>query len=178
LKKEFPIKETWVSYQLRPWTPPEGIPFTVLFPGVDIKERFASLNKAGEPFGFRFGDRTFLSNSKPALEAGEYARDNEKYDSFHEQVFRAYFTDLLDIGDTKILLNLAREVGLDPQELKRSLDEGLYRTRVEDAMKEAAQCGITAIPTFIVDEVHKIVGAPPLESFRNQLRRIQGTDKL
>ena len=149
----------------------------MLFPGVDIKERYASLNKMGESFGYRFGDRTFLSNSKPALEASEYARDNGKYDSFHEQLFRAYFTDLLDIGDTKILLNLAREVGLNPQELKRSLDEGLYRNRIEESMKEAARYGITAVPTFIIDEVHKIVGAQPLGSFREQLRRIQGTGK-
>ncbi len=178
MKKEFPIEETWVSFQLRPWTPPEGIPYTVLFSsGVDIKDRYASLNKAGEPFGCRFGERTFLSNSKPALEASEYARDNGKYDSFHEQVFRAYFTDLLDIGDTKILFKLAREVGLDPQELKHSLDEGLYRTRIEEAMKEAARHGITAVPTFVIDEVHKIVGAQPLGSFGDQLRRIQGTKK-
>ena len=144
---------------------------------MDIKERYASINKAGEPFGCRFGDRTFLSNSKPALEASEYARDNGKYDSFHEQIFRAYFTDLLDIGDTEILFKLAQDVGLDPQELKRSLDEGLYRTRIEEAMKEAARYGITAVPTFIIDEVHKIVGAPPLGSFRDQLRSIQGTQK-
>ena len=149
----------------------------MLFPGVDIKERYASLNITGESFGYRFGDRTFLSNSKPALEASEYARDNGKYDSFHEQLFRAYFTDLLDIGDTKILLKLGREVGLDPQELKRSLDEGLYRNRIEEGMKAAARYGITAVPTFIIDEVHKIVGAQPLGSFREQLRRIQGTEK-
>ncbi|MHB8202463.1 MAG: DsbA family oxidoreductase, partial [Desulfomonilaceae bacterium] len=136
-----------------------------------------SINKAGEPFGCRFGDRTFLSNSKPALEASEYARDNGKYDPFHEQVFQAYFTDLLDIGDTKILLELAQVVGLDLQELKRSLDEGLYRTRIEEAMKEAVRYGITAVPTFIIDEVHKIVGAQPLGSFRNQLRHIQATEK-
>ncbi len=149
----------------------------MLFPGLDIKERYVSLNKVGEPFGCRFGDRTFLSNSKPALEASEYARDNGKYDSFHEQVFLAYFTDLLDIGDTKILLELAQEVGLDPQELKRSLDEGMYQTRIETAMKEAVRFGITAVPTFIIGEVHKIVGAQPLRSFRDQLRRIQGTEK-
>jgi len=162
---------------LRPWTPPEGIPFTELFPGLDIKVRYASLNKAGEPFGCGFGERTFLSNSKPALEASEYARDNGKYDSFHGQVFRAYFTDLLDIGDTKILFKLAIEVGLDPQGLKRSLDKGLYRTRIEEAMKVAARYGITSVPTFIVEEVHKIVGAQPLGSFRDQLRRIQGAEK-
>lgn len=144
---------------------------------MDIKERFAGLNKAGEPFGFRFGERIFLSNSKPALEASEYARDKGKYNSYHEKIFQAYFTDLLDIGDTKILLKLAQDVGLDPQELKRSLDEGLYRTRIEEAMKDAARYGITAVPTFIIDEAHKIVGAQPLGTFRNQLRRILGTGK-
>jgi predicted DsbA family dithiol-disulfide isomerase len=177
LKKEFLIEETWVSFQLRPWTPPEGIPFTVLFPGVDIKERYASLNRAGAFFGYRFGERTFLSNSKPALEASEYARDKGKYDSFHEHVFRAYFTDLLDIGDAGILLKLAQEVGLDSGELQRSLDDGLYRTRIEEAMRDAAQCGVTAVPTFIIDEAHKIVGAQPLGAFRDQLRRIHGAEK-
>ncbi len=177
MKKDFPLEETWVSFQLRPGTPPEGIPLAALFPGVDIKERYASLNKAGEPFGCRFGERTFLSNSRPALEASEYARDNGKYYSFHERVFRAYFTDLLDIGDTKILFKLARDVGLDPYELKRSLDEGLYRTRIEAAVTEAARYRITAVPTFVIDEVHKIVGAQPLRTFRDQLRLIQGNKK-
>lgn len=68
-------------------------------------------------------------------------------------------------------------VGLDLQELKRSLDEGLYQTRIEEAMKEAVRYGISSVPTFIIDEVHKIVGAQPLGSFRDQLRRIQATEK-
>lgn len=177
MKKNFPIEETWVPFQLRPATPPEGIPFSALFPGMDIKERYAGFNKAGEPFGLRFGERSFLSNSQPALEASEYARDNGNFDSFHEKVFRAYFTDLLDIGDTTILFRLAQEVGLDPEELKRSLDDGLYRTRIEEGLKEAARYGITAVPTFIINEVHRIVGAQPLESFRDKLRRIQQADE-
>ena len=173
MKKDFPIEETWVPFQLRPWTPPEGIPYTELFPGVDIKERYSGLNKSGEPFGCRFGERTFLSNSKPALEASEYARDEGKFDLFHEQVFHAYFTDVLDIGDTKILLKIAGEVGLDPEELKRGLNDGRYQTRLEEGMKQAARYGISAVPTFIINEAHRIVGAPPLGSFKDQLSRIQ-----
>ena len=177
MKKIFPIEETWVPFQLRPATPSEGVPFAVLFPGVDIKERYAGFNKAGEPFGLRFGERSVLSNSRPALEASEYARDHGKFDSFHEKVFQAYFTDVLDIGDTMILFRLAQEVGLDPEELKRSLDDGLYRTRIEEGLKEAAQYGITAVPTFIINKVHRIVGAQPLESFRDNLRRIEQTEE-
>jgi len=159
-----------LSFQLRPQTPPEGIPFAVLFPGVDIGERYASLNRAGEPFGIRFGERTFLSNSRPALEASEFARDNGKYHSFHERVFRAYFTDLLDIGDANVLRSLAEDEGVDPVELMRCLDLGLYTVRVEDAMREAARYGVNAVPTFIVNETEKIVGAQPLGAFRDRLR--------
>ncbi len=70
-----------------------------------------------------------------------------------------------------------QEVGLDPEELKRSLVDGLYRTRIEEGMKEAARYGITAVPTFIINKIHRIVGAQPLESFRDKLRRIQQADE-
>jgi predicted DsbA family dithiol-disulfide isomerase len=174
LKKEFAIEDEWVPFQLRPQTPPDGIPFSVLFPDMDMKERYASLNKAGAPFGITFGERTFLSNSGPALEACELARDNGKYDSFHERLFRAYFTDLLDIGDMTILCKLAEEEGLDPAELSRCLQQGLYLPRIEESMRDAALYGITAVPTFIINEAHRIVGALSLGSFRNRLERIQG----
>lgn len=173
MKKEFLIEETWVAFQLRPWTPAEGIPFATLFPGVDIKERYVSLNKAGEPYGLKFGDRTFLSNSKPALEASEYARDQGKFELFHEHVFRAYFTDLLDIGDTAVLLRLSQEVGLDPRELNDALEEERYRSRIEESMKDAARVGVTAVPTFLIQGVQKIVGAQPLGVFRDQLTRLE-----
>jgi len=174
LKKEFPIEHEWISYQLRPQTPPGGIPYAKLFPGADMKERYASLNKMGAPFGIRFGERTFLSRSRHALEASEYARDHDRYDSFHERVFRGYFTDLLDIGNLKILLDLAQEVGLDPVDLNRALEGGVYTPRIEEAMQEAARCGINAVPTFIINDTERIVGAVPLETFRGRLKRIHG----
>ena len=172
LKKDFTISETWGPFQLRPDTPQQGIPLAALFPGIDIKERYVGLNKTGEPLGVRFSERTLLSNSRLALQAGEYARDKGKYDSFHKRVFEAYFTDLLDIGDIKILLSVAEQAGLDPRDLKICLEQNRYRTRLEVAMNEAAEIGITAVPTFILNEVHKIVGAQPLGSFRDYLRGI------
>lgn len=173
MKKEFPIEDTWLSFQLRPQTPPEGTPYAVLFPGADMKERYAGLNRAGAPYGITFGERTFLSSSRPALEASEYARDHGKYHLFHDRVFRAYFTDLLDIGDASILLRLAEEVGLDPAELNRSLEKGIHSARVAEAMQEASQYGVNAVPTFVINETHKLVGALPLESFRDRIKRIQ-----
>lgn len=171
MKKEFPIEDEWISFQLRPHTPADGIPFAELFPGADMKERYARLNKMGAPFGIRFGERTFLSNSRYALEASECARDREKYDSFHERVFRGYFTDLLDIGNLTTLLDLAKEVGLDPVDLNRALEEGYYASRIEEAMQEAARRGISAVPTFIINDTERIVGVVPLEKFKERLRK-------
>lgn len=174
MKKEFRIEDEWLSFQLRPRTPPEGIPFTVLFPGADMKERYAHLNRAGEPFGIRFGERTFLSNSRPALEASEYARDKGRYESFHERVFRAYFTDLLDIGDINVLRSLAEDEGLNAAELMQCLDDRLYTNRIEETMQEAARYGINAVPSFIINGTEKIVGAQPVSSFKKLLSRIKG----
>lgn len=137
-----------------------------------MKERYAGLNRAGEPFGIRFGERSFLSNSRPALEASEFARDKGVYGLFHERVFHAYFTDLLDIGNVDVLLDLATAEGLDTAELKRVLEEGVYAPRLEETMREAARYGVNAVPTFIVNDEHKIVGALPLDSFRDRLSRI------
>ena len=137
-----------------------------------MTERYEHLNKAGEPFGIIFGPRTFLSNSRPALEASEYARDKGKYDTFHERLFRSYFSDLLDIGDVTILCNLAQEEGLDTAELTQCLRDGIYSARIEEAMRDAALYGINAVPTFIINETHKIVGAQPIASFRDLLASI------
>jgi predicted DsbA family dithiol-disulfide isomerase len=173
LKKVFPIQDEWLSYQLRPQTPLDGIPFEQLFPGVDMEERYADLNRAAAPFGITFGQRTFLSNSRFALEASEFARDLDKYEAFHERVFRAYFTNSLDIGDMKVVLAVARAAGLDPLEVKRALDSGAYGARIDATMHEATRLGVTAVPTFIVNDTHKIVGALPLDQFRKRLARIQ-----
>jgi predicted DsbA family dithiol-disulfide isomerase len=138
-----------------------------------MQERYESLNRAGAPYGIRFGHRTFLSNSRPALEASEYARDLGAYETFHERIFRAYFTELHDIGDVIVLLDLGSELGLNPVELKRALEQGRYAARIERAIQDAGRLGINAVPTFIINETHKVVGAQDLSAFKRLLQRIQ-----
>ena len=173
MKKEFPIQDEWLSYQLRPQTPLDGLPYEKLFPGVDMQQRYAEMNRAAAPYGITFGVRTFLSNSRFALEASEYARDQGKYHEFHERVFRAYFTEVLDIGNIQVVLQLAQEVGLDPGEVKRALEDGMYGSRIDSTMEEASRLGVTAVPTFILNGTHRVVGALPLDQFRKRLALIE-----
>jgi predicted DsbA family dithiol-disulfide isomerase len=173
LKEEFPIEDEWLAYELRPETPKEGIPLTTLFPGVDLKQRYANMNRAGEPYGILFGELSRVSNSHLALEAGEFAKDVGKFHEYHDRVFRGYFSELQDIGDPDVLVKLATEAGLDAADLQDVLKTGRYAQRLQQAREEAEKHSITAVPTFIIEGKHKIVGAQPMSVFRDRLRTAQ-----
>ncbi len=98
LKKEYAIDDTWVSYELHPETPPAGMLLSERFKGYDLSSFYNQLRERGKEVGVVFGTHTLLSNSRLALMASEYARDKNRYDSFHENIFHAYFTEGLDIG--------------------------------------------------------------------------------
>jgi predicted DsbA family dithiol-disulfide isomerase len=173
LKKEFPLTDEWVAYELRPEMPLEGMPMSKIFPGVDLKKRYESLSHAGSPYGISLNEISRASNSRLALEASEYARDKGHFDSFHGRVFRAYFVETRDIGNLEVILGLASEDGLDDDDLRRALKEKQYAARLEEAKDEARGYGITAVPTFIINGKHKLVGAKPIEAFRDKFRIIQ-----
>lgn len=64
LKHEFAIHEEWVSYELHPETPEEGILLAERFPDYDLDALFEELRVKGTAYGYEFGDVTLLSNSR------------------------------------------------------------------------------------------------------------------
>ena len=140
---------------------------------MNVKGFWERLNRTYGSLGVNFSDVSRLSNSRMSLEASEYARDAGRFDSFHGRVFRTYFTDARDIGDLDVLLELAREEGLDTDELRGALQEGRYAPRLDEAHSEGRQLGINAVPTFIINGKHTIVGAQSLDFFRERFREIQ-----
>ena len=142
-------------------------------PGIDWDEMYHNLRRSGSQFGITFGDVKLLSNSRKALEASEYARDQGKYGEFHEKVFYAYFAEMQDIGRVDVILELARSAGMDAKELKVSLEEGRYTTRLEESLREGRLYNVSAVPTFIIDEKYNIVGAQPIEVFQEALKSVE-----
>lgn len=133
---------------------------------------FRNLSLAGAPYGIEFGKMSLLSNSRLALEAGEFARDQERHDEFHERVFKAYFKETRDIGRIEVILDLAEDAGLAPDELKKNLAEGRYKARLDAAADKARRLGVNAIPAFIINQGEsRIVGAQPLSVFQKALRQ-------
>lgn len=127
---------------------------------------YDQLRQRGKEFGIVFGNRTLLSNSLLALEASEYARDMGKYESFHEIMLRSYFTDAHDIGDIDVIKSVAIESGLDADDLANALKDGRYRLRLTEARKAGEKINLTGVPTFMINEKYKIVGAQPVDVFK------------
>ncbi len=171
LKKEYGLKDSWVSFELHPETPTEGILLSERFKGYDLTEFRDQLRARGKEFGIDFGNRTLLSNSKMALEASEYARDMGRYDVFHEKLFHSYFSEARDIGRIEVLSEIARECDLDENEMHNAIKEGTYAKKLEEARNDAQKINLTGVPTFIINDKYKIVGAQPVEVFRNLLNK-------
>lgn len=158
--------------EIGPDTPPEGTTYSEKFKGRDIAAMQASVQQFAKAAGVEINAKDLISNSHLALLAGEYAKDQFKYDEFHERVFYAYFTEGRDIGDLDFLLQLATEVGLDADQLRTALEDGRYEARLEAAQAEAHALGIYSAPTFIINGRYKLTGAYPLDSFRQALQKI------
>jgi predicted DsbA family dithiol-disulfide isomerase len=173
LKKEYEIEDTWVSYELHPETPPAGILLSERFKGHDLSSFYDQLRARGKEVGVVFSNLTVLSNSRLALMASEYARDLGQYDLFHKNIFHAYFTEGLDIGNLKVIAAVSGKSGLDEKETLSAVRDDRYASRLNETRKEATLIGLTGVPLFVIENKYKIVGAQPIETFRDLLDKIK-----
>jgi len=144
-------------------------------PHIDWNELYARLREMGEPYGKVFSDVRFLPNSHEVLQAGEYALEQGRFEQFNEVVFRAYFTDLQDIGSREVIVGLARQCGFDPEGLNRALENGRYAARLREVTDMAHASGINSAPTFIIDNRYAVVGMQSEGQFRQLLQKITGS---
>jgi len=156
--------------EIHPETPPEGRPLTDLFRADDISRMMGHLRIMGTQFGIAFADRPFLSNSRFALHAAEFAREQGKFQELHSGLFSAYFSQGLDIGNIEILSQIARDAGLDEKAMVDSIKSSRYLAQLEKTKEDASSRGVTGVPTFFIGDKKSIVGAQSLDVFRKTLR--------
>jgi len=165
------VEDTWVSYEIHPETPVEGVLLERLF-GPGVRQSQEGQRRRCAEFGLPFEPPQILSNSRLAVEAAEFARDAGKHAEFHRALLSAYFALGRDIGDLEVLSGLAAETGLDPDALCEELAARRYAPAREAAYQEARGLGITGVPTFIFAGDARVVGAQPLEHFRRMLEEM------
>lgn len=172
MKEAFSLRDEWLPFEIHPETPAGGVVLAESLPHIDWPELYARLRDMGAPYGKAFGDVRMLPNSHEVLQAGEYALEHGAFERFNESAFRAYFTDLQDIGERSVILALGTQCGLDTDELGRALDENRYAARLRAVTGEAHANGINSAPTFLIDNRYALVGMQPEGRFRQLLQKI------
>jgi len=166
------LKDEWLPFEIHPETPREGVLLTESLSHIDWPDLYARLREMGAPYNKKFADVLVLPNSNEVLQAGEYALEHGGFEKFNEEVFKAYFTDLQDIGARSVILELAAQCDLDTEDLARALDENRYGARLRTVTEEARSRNINSAPTFIIDNKYVIAGMQSLGQFRQLLQKI------
>jgi predicted DsbA family dithiol-disulfide isomerase len=86
-----------------------------------------------------------------------------------KRLFKAEFTDGLNVGDHEVLADLAAEIGLDRTEAVEVLTTGAYEKEIRADLEQARQIGINGVPFFVFDGKRGLSGAQPIETFRKAL---------
>ncbi len=94
-------------------------------------------------------------------------RSHEEWLAFDEAVFEALWLEGRDIGDVEVLVDVADDVGIDPDVVRTALEEPDVRAAVRNAFAAAREAGVTGVPTFVYGD-HVARGAVPPA----QLRRL------
>jgi protein disulfide-isomerase len=122
---------------------------------------------------YRF-DRAIVANSFDAHRLIQLAKANGLGDAAEEKLFRAYFTEGRDFGDHDTLIQIGKEIGLDPEEIDAALVSDEYAEKVERDIQEAAEIGVQGVPFFVFDRRYAVSGAQPSEYFLQALKQSFG----
>ncbi len=122
--------------------------------GARIEQAHQYLKELGSDAGidFQFDRAEKIPNTLKAHRLLLLAEKEGLQEKLAERFFRAYFSEGLDLGDSKILKALAVESGLDPKQTQAWLEGSNGEKEVRLAELKAHDEGIYAVPHFVIGE--------------------------
>ncbi len=112
-----------------------------------------------------------LINTRLALAAAEFAREQGRFDEMHLALFRAFWEQTGDIATIAGLKEIGAACGLQPEALGAALEEGRYEELLDASRREATQVGINGIPAHVVGMKFLVMGAQPYDTLKQVVER-------
>jgi predicted DsbA family dithiol-disulfide isomerase len=113
------------------------------------------------------------TNTIKAHELIHYAKAKDRQLDMKERLLRAYFVEGRHVGRIDDLADLAADIGLDRDDVIRSLSASEYLTDVKADVALARQYGIQGVPFFVIDGKYGVSGAQESTTFADVLRQVQ-----
>jgi len=159
LRETVVLADDWFSWEIHPEVPKMGSPLQDVVQVADMAERKQRLNALGAPVGIAPGEKVFVPNTRLALCALEFAREQRKQHVWIDAVYQASFVGQKNISELAVLLNIAREINLDAAALRQALESDRYLPVLLDHDRLCLEQKIEWVPTVFAGETKIIEGA-------------------
>lgn len=179
--KQFADKEnievTWKSFQLDPSAPEVAVEsqedYLVKRKGMNkdqVQGMLANVTEMAKQAGLEYQmDKVVMVNTQKAHQLIQFAKTKNLGDEMEERLFKAYFTEGLNVADNDILTKIGTEIGLEATELQTAFTDDNYSYQMKQDIQEAANLGIQGVPFFVFDRKYGVSGAQPSEAFLQTL---------
>ncbi len=166
LRPETRARIIWRPFLLNPDLPPEGIDRRVYldrkFGGnARVQRVHAAVAAAGKTEGieFDFDSITRMPNSLNSHRLIRYAGSTGREAEVVEALYKAYFSQGLDIGDVEVLADLGASFGLEREPLLGYLASDADAASVLNDNARAHRLGVNGVPCLILDGSYALAGA-------------------
>ena len=160
----------WHPFQLNPDLPEAGVARSDYLAGkfgnADTSRIYANVRRAAAAVGLEL-DMESISRQPNTLRPHallEQAAQVGLQNALAESLFRAYFQEGQDLTASAVLSAIAREAGLDDEQIARALNDEASRQGVSEADQRARRAGISGVPCFVFNQRHAVSGAQGAEA--------------
>jgi predicted DsbA family dithiol-disulfide isomerase len=139
-----------------------------------IAQAQQGIQSRGAELGFKFDmdKRSRIYNTFDAHRLLHWAELEGRQHALKRALFAAYFTEGRNPSDHEVLIDVAKQVGLDPVRAREILASDLYANEVRERALFYREHGIQAVPSVIVNNKYVIQGGQPVAVFEQALRKI------
>ncbi len=176
---EHPFEIEWHPFQLNPDMPEGGMDrrdyLELKFGGKEGAVRaYAPVVEAAEKAGLNidFAGIGRTPNTLNAHRMIHWAGIEGRQTPVVASLFRAYFDEGRDIGDSDVLADIADSAGMDAAMIRKLLDSDADREDIAARDAWAREKGVTGVPTFVVDHRQAVPGAQPVELWERVIGEI------
>jgi predicted DsbA family dithiol-disulfide isomerase len=165
-------------FELNPDMGPEGdevVPYLARKYGrtpEQIAQVQSRIREHGAAVGFTFGPRNHVWNTFDAHRVLHWAGLEGRALELKRALLRAYHGEGRNPAAPEVLVELAKEVGLDAERAKSIVESREFEPEVRARERHWREMGVNGVPFVLVNGKYAIEGAQPPEAFEQAFRQI------
>ncbi len=179
LASDVPVELNFRPFFLNPWVPREGISreeyLTAKFGSVEAYKGIAQRVVAAadeEGLVYRPDLVRRQPNTVDCHRLIHWADAQGKAAAMKQRLMELYFRDGGDLTDTDVLVQAASDVGLDADDVRKRLASDEDVALISALAQDAANKGISGVPTFVFAQKYAVSGAQDPERLARAIRQV------